>query len=229
MFKVMGEGVRSINHAQSDGRRASVMFKVMGEGWGALAMFKVMEGGCEGRKVQCDGWRASAMFEVMGGVSVMFKVIGARGVSHVQGDGREMWGAPVMFKVMGGVRGVGHAQCDRRGWGASAMFRVIGGVRGVSHVQGDGRGASAREGGGEGHSHTWEHWGCAAGQGAFLSFQLWHRVSFLTFQNWYRVPFWASNFGTSLFFADFSGYFQPNSTTIFSSHSRWPQRFRKQY
>ena len=33
-------------------------------------------------------------------------------------------------------------------------------------------------GGGGGHFHTWEYWGCAAGQGAFLSFQLWHRVSF---------------------------------------------------
>ena len=27
-------------------------------------------------------------------------------------------------------------------------------------------------GGGGGHFHTWEYWGCAAGQGAFLSFQL---------------------------------------------------------
>ena len=32
MFKVMGEGVRGVSHAQGDGRRASVMFKVMGGG-----------------------------------------------------------------------------------------------------------------------------------------------------------------------------------------------------
>ena len=45
-------------------------------------------------------------------------------------------------------------------------------------------------GGGEGrggHFHTWNYWGCAAGQGAFLSFQLWHRVSFFSFRNWDRV------------------------------------------
>ena len=31
MFNVMG-GVRGVNHAQGDGRGASAMFKVMGEG-----------------------------------------------------------------------------------------------------------------------------------------------------------------------------------------------------
>ena len=45
-------------------------------------------------------------------MSALFKVIGVRGVSHVQGDGR-------------GCRGVSHVQGD---------------VRSVSHVQGDGRG-----------------------------------------------------------------------------------------
>ena len=44
-------------------------------------------------------------------------------------------------------------------------------------------------GGGGGHFHTWEYWGCDAGQGAFLSFHLWHRVSFLSFRNWDRVLF----------------------------------------
>ena len=33
------------------------------------------------------------------------------------------------------------------------------------------------------------YWGCAAGQGAFLSFQLWHRVSFLSLRNRDRVLF----------------------------------------
>ena len=71
-------------------------------------------------------------------------------------------------------------------------------------------------GGGGGHSHTWEYWGCAAGQGAFLSFQLWHRVYFSHFRNWDRVFFWASNFGHSLsmYFADFSGHYQPNSIAL---------------
>ena len=48
---------------------------------------------------------------------------------------------------------------------------------------------SPRSGGGGEHFHTWEYWGCAAGQGAFLSFQLWHRVSYLSFRNWDRVLF----------------------------------------
>ena len=43
--------------------------------------------------------------------------------------------------------------------------------------------------GGGGHFHTWEYWGCAAGQGVFLSFSLWHRVSFLSFRNWDRILF----------------------------------------
>ena len=46
-------------------------------------------------------------------------------------------------------------------------------------------------GGGGGGFHTCEYWVCAAGQGAFLSFQLWHRVSFLGFQNLNRVLFLA--------------------------------------
>ena len=73
-------------------------------------------------------------------------------------------------------------------------------------------------GGGGGHFHTWEYWGCAAGQGAFLSFQLWHRVSFLSFRNWDRVLFWASNSGhpLSMYFADFWGHYQPNSITFFT-------------
>ena len=57
------------------------------------------------------------MFKVMGGVrvSAIFKVLGGihEGVSHVQGDGRE-------------VRGVSHVQ-------------GVGRDEGVSHVQGDGR------------------------------------------------------------------------------------------
>ena len=51
----------------------------------------------------------------------MFKVMGMRGVSHVQCDSR---GARGDSYVQGGVRGVSHVQGD---------------VRGVSHVQGDGR------------------------------------------------------------------------------------------
>ena len=31
-------------------------------------------------------------------------------------------------------------------------------------------------GGGGGALLYWEYWGCAAGQGAFLSFQLWHKL-----------------------------------------------------
>ena len=62
-----------------------------------------------------------------------------------------------------------------------------------------------------------EYWGRAAGQGAFLSFQLWHRVSFLSFQNWDRVLFRASNSGhpLSMYFADFLGHYQPNSIIFF--------------
>ena len=41
--------MRGVSHAQGDGRRASVMFKMMG---GASVMFKVMGGG-EGRQ-QCS-------------------------------------------------------------------------------------------------------------------------------------------------------------------------------
>ena len=69
---------------------------------------------------------------------------------------------------------------------------------------------------GWGNFHTWEYWGCAAGQGAFLSFQLWHRVSFLSFRNWDRVFFWYSNSGhpLSMYFADFSGHYQRNSITF---------------
>ena len=57
------------------------------------------------------------------------------------------------------------------------------------------------------HFHTWEYWGCAAGQGVFLSFR-----------NWDRVLFWASNSGhpLSMYFADFSGYYQPNFITFFN-------------
>ena len=66
--------------------------------------------------------------------------------------------------------------------------------------------------------YNWEYWGCAAGQGAFLSFQLWHRVSFSSLRNWDKVLFWASNSGhpLSMYFDDFSGHYQPNSITIFS-------------
>ena len=73
-----------------------------------------------------------------------------------------------------------------------------------------------------GHFHTWEYWGCAAGQGAILSFQLWHRASFLSFWNWDRVLFWASNCGhpLSMYFVDFAGHYQPNSIT-FSSLIAW--------
>ena len=62
------------------------------------------------------------------------------------------------------------------------------------------------------------YWGCAAGQGAFLSFQLWHRVSFLSFWNWDRVLFWASNSGhpLSMYFGNFSGHYQPNFITFVS-------------
>ena len=65
---------------------------------------------------------------------------------------------------------------------------------------------------------TLEYWGCAAGQGAFLSFRLWHRVSFMSFRNWDRVLFWASKSGhpLTMYFADFPGNYQPNSVTFFS-------------
>ena len=71
---------------------------------------------------------------------------------------------------------------------------------------------------GGGHFHTWEYWGCAAGQDAFLSFQLWHRVSFLSFRNCDRVLFLASNslHPLIMYFADFSCHYQANSITFFS-------------
>ena len=77
---------------------------------------------------------------------------------------------------------------------------------------------SSGPGGGGGGVHTWEYWGCAAWQTAFLSFKLWHRVSFLSFRKWDRVLFWASNseHPLSMYFADFSGHYQPNSITFFS-------------
>ena len=53
------------------------------------------------------------------------------------------------------------------------------------------------------------YWGCAAGQGAFFSFQLWHFFYLLVL---------APVFG--MFFADISGHYHPNSTNIFQSHSR---------
>ena len=45
-----------------------------------------------------------------------------------------------MFKVMG-VRGVSHVQGDDKG----GVSHVQGDVRGVSHVQGDGRGGGGRQ------------------------------------------------------------------------------------
>ena len=49
---------------------------------------------------------------------------GMRGVSHVQGDGREVKGVSHFQGDGRGVRGVNHVQGDGREWEASAMFKV---------------------------------------------------------------------------------------------------------
>ena len=49
-----------------------------------------------------------------------------RGVSHVQGDGREGGRGVSHVQADGGVRGVSHVQGDG-GLGTSAMFKVMGG------------------------------------------------------------------------------------------------------
>ena len=87
--------------------------------------------------------------------------------------------------------------------------------------------ACLARGGGGGHFHTWEYWGCSAGQGAFLSFQLWHRVSFLSFRNWDRVLFWASNSGhpLSMYFANFSGPFGSQRSRVRTP--LWPSNFKE--
>ena len=85
----------------------------------------------------------------------MFKVMGVRGVSHVQGDDKGGEGRQPCSRLWQRVRGVSHVQGDGRG--CRGVSHVQGHVRSVSHVQGNGRGggggASAMfkpMGGGEG-------------------------------------------------------------------------------
>ena len=70
--------------------------------------------------------------------------------------------------------------------------------------------------GGGGYSHSWEYWGCAAGQGAFLELPTLAQGVFFQIQKLAQGAFLSSNSGTrfDMFFTNFSGHFQPNFISI---------------
>ena len=64
------------------------------------------------------------------------------------------------------------------------------------------------EGGGhfQGHFHTWKYWGCAAGLSAYFELPELAQGAFMSFD------LLAHELAST---ADFAGYYQPNSITIF--------------
>ena len=146
MFKVMGGSQerqscsrwweRGVSHVQGEGRGASGMFNVMGEGRQSCSRW-------------WERWGTSVMFKVMGEASAMFKVMGEGcqscsrrwerrqpcsrwwegGVSHAS----SRWWERRQPYSRGWERSVSHVNSNGRGegcqpwsrWGASIVFKVI--------------------------------------------------------------------------------------------------------